>query len=128
MSVSVAARPERNVPVLRYIDIVLIVVAAPIMLLIGVSAPGYLAGGAAWVALRAAGVGVERMAQSTTDAGRAIGIRLGFMLARLFLLALTVILVRQSSGRGAGLAALVVVVAAFTVGLGISAAFRPRSR
>ena len=115
-------------PVLRYIDIVLIVVAAPIMLLIGVSAAGYLAGAAAWIVLRAVGVGVEHAAESTTDAGRQIGLRLGYMLARLFLLAITVILVRKSYGQGAGLAALAVIVGAFTVYLGLSAAFRPRSR
>lgn len=128
MSVSVAARPERNLPVLRYIDIVLLVVAAPIMLLIGVSAAGYLAGSAAWIVLRVAGAGAERLAEGSPDAGRAIGIRLAFMLGRLFLLALTVILVRQASGQGAGLAALAVVVFAFTVALGLSAAFRPRAR
>ncbi len=128
MSVSVGAQPERNMPVLRYIDVVLLVVAAPIMLLIGVSAAGYLAGSAAWIVLRAIGVGAEHLAEGSADAGRAIGIRLGFMLARLFLLAITVILVRKSDGQGAGLAALVVVVAAFTIGLGLSAAFRPRAR
>lgn len=115
-------------PVLRYLDIVLIVVAAPILLLIGASATGYLAGAGAWTVLRVLGLGAERLAEGTGDAGRAIGIRLGFMLARLFLLALTVILVRKSSGQDAGLAALLVVVGAFTLYMGISAAFRPRTR
>jgi hypothetical protein len=115
-------------PVLRYIDVVLIVVAAPILLLIGVSATGYLAGAGAWIVLRLLGAGTERLAEGTTDAGRQIGIRLGFMLARLFGLALTVILVRKSSGQGAGLAALVVIVAAFTIYIGLSAAFRPGTR
>jgi hypothetical protein len=115
-------------PVLRYIDIVLIVVAAPILLLIGVSPSGYLAGGVAWIVLRVVGVGAEHLAEGMSDQGRAIGIRLGFMLARLFLLALAVILVRQHSGQGAGLAALCVIVFAFTVSLGLSAATRPRSR
>ena len=115
-------------PVLRYLDIVLIVVAAPILLLIGVSASGYLAGAAAWTVLRVVGLGAERLAEGTGDAGRAIGIRLGFMLGRLFLLALTVILIRKSSGQDAGLAALLVVVGAFTLYMGLSAAFRPRTR
>lgn len=125
---SVAAADERNLPVLRHLDIVLIVVAAPILLLIGVSATGYLAGAAAWTVLRVLGLAAERLAEGSQDAGRAIGIRLGFMLARLFLLALTVILVRRSSGQDAGLAALLVVVGAFTLHMGISAAFRPRTR
>ncbi|MEO6857037.1 MAG: hypothetical protein ABI323_00380 [Solirubrobacteraceae bacterium] len=114
--------------VLRYIDIVLLVVAAPIMLLIGVSATGYLIGGGAWIVLRVVGIGVERAAGATTEANRQIAIRMAYMLGRLFALAITVILVRKSDGQGAGLAALVVVVFAFTIALGLSAATRPRSR
>ena len=48
--------------VLRYFDVVLLVLAAPIMLLIGVPAGGYLIGAGAWIVLRAVGVGVERYA------------------------------------------------------------------
>jgi hypothetical protein len=116
------------VALLRYFDVALLVVAAPIMLLIGVPAAGYLVGAGAWIALRAAGIAVERVADAVRDARQQIGLRLGYMLGRLFLLALAVILVRQSSGRDAGLAALAVVVFAFTVALVISAVTRPRSR
>ncbi len=127
LSVSTVPTPVRNVLLLRYFDVVLIVVAAPIMLLIGVSPAGYLAGGGAWIVLRGAQVGVDRLAEATPDAARVIGLRLGFMLSRLFALALAVILVRQSDGQGAGLTALVVIVAGFTLALGISAATRGRT-
>jgi hypothetical protein len=116
------------VTVLRYLDVVLVVLAAPIMLLIGVSPAGYLIGAGVWVALRAVGVAVERYATSTRDANRAIGIRLGYMLGRLFALAIAVILVRKSDGQDAGLAALAVVVIAFTVQLAVSAITRPGTR
>jgi len=112
--------------VLRYFDVVLIVVAAPIMLLIGVPALGYALGAGPWIALRAVGVGVERAALSVHP-NKMIGIRMAYMMGRLFLLALAVILARQSGSQGDGLAALVVIVVAFTVQLGISAATRPRS-
>jgi hypothetical protein len=113
---------------LRYLDVVLLVVAAPIMILIGVSAAGYGAGAGAWIALRAIGVPVEHLAAATREPGRQIGLRLGYMLSRLFLLALAIILVRKGSGQDAGLAALVVIVFAFTVQLGTSALTRPRAR
>jgi hypothetical protein len=116
------------VAVLRYFDVVLLVVAAPIMLLIGVSAVGYGVAAGVWIALRAAGVGVEHAARSLADPRGEIGLRLGYMLARLFLLALAVILVREGSGRDAGLACLAVIVFAFTVYLAVSALTRPRSR
>ena len=112
---------------LRYFDVVLVVVAAPIMLLIGVPALGYCLGAGAWIVLRAIGVGAERMAAAATDASRQIMIRMSFMFTRLFVLALAVILARQSS-QDDGLTALVVIVFAFTIALGVSAASRPRSR
>jgi hypothetical protein len=115
------------VTALRYFDVLVLVVAAPIMLLIGVPADGYGVGAGAWIVLRAVGVGVERYAASR-DFNRMIGVRLAYMLSRIFLLALAVILVRQSDGQSSGLAALAVVVFAFTIQLVISAANRPRSR
>jgi hypothetical protein len=112
--------------VLRYLDVVLIVVAAPIMILIGVSAAGYAAGAGAWIVLRAIGIPVERFAAESTDPSRQIGIRLGYMLARLFLLALAVVFVRKGSGQDAAITALAVIVFAFTAQLALSAINRPR--
>jgi hypothetical protein len=114
-------------PALRFFDVVLLVVAAPIMLLIGVPAAGYLLGAGAWIALRALGLGTEHAASTTSDVNRQIAIRMGFMFARLFALALAVIIARQSSEHD-GLTALVIIVVAFTIALGLSAATRPRSR
>ncbi len=128
MSLSASATAESPVTVLRYFDVVLVVVAAPIMLLIGVSPAGYLIGAGAWIVLRALGVAVEHYATATADASRQIGVRLGYMLGRLFLLALAVILVRKSDGQDAGLTALVVIVVAFTVQLAVSAAGPARGR
>jgi hypothetical protein len=116
------------VSVLSFFDVVLLVVAAPIMLLIGVPAAGYGIGAGAWIVLRAVGVLVERYADGVSEFNRTIGIRLAYMLGRLFLLAIAVILVRQSDGRDAGVACLAVIVAAFTIQLALSAITRPRAR
>jgi hypothetical protein len=116
------------VNVLSYFDVILLVVAAPIMILIGVPASGYLIGAGAWIILRAIGVAVDRMATDSTAPNTAIGLRLGFMLGRLFALAIAVILVRKSDGQDAGLACLAVIVFAFTISLFTSALTRPRSR
>lgn len=118
---------EQPLTVLGYMDVVLVVVAAPIMLLIGVPAAGYCIAGGTWIALRALGVAAERFAAATPDASRQIGIRMGYMLGRLFTLAIVVILVRRSDGQDAGLTALAVVVFAFTAQLVLSAFTRPRS-
>ncbi len=117
---------ERPVFLLEYLDVVLLVLGAPIMIAIGVSATGYAIGAGAWIVLRAVGVVLERASALHRDARTEVGTRLGYMLGRLFLLALAVIVARTSGGRDAGLAALGVVVFAFTVQLFISAVNRPR--
>jgi hypothetical protein len=114
--------------VLSFFDVLVLVVAAPVMILIGVPAAGYGIGAGAWIALRAIGVGVEGVAADTTVMNRAIGLRLGFMMGRLFSLAIAVILVRKDDGQNAGLACLAVIVFAFTVQLVTSALTRPRKR
>ena len=123
-----ATEPERPVFLVAYLDVVLVVLAAPIMIAIGVSATGYGIGGGAWIALRAAGEVLERSRALQGNPRTEISARLGYMLSRLFLLALAVILARSQGGRDAGLAALVVVVVAFTVQLAVSAVARPPRR
>ncbi len=61
VSLSAPATSDSHATVLAYLDIVLLVVAAPIMLLIGVPAVGYLVGAGAWIVLRALGVAIERV-------------------------------------------------------------------
>jgi hypothetical protein len=118
---------QRPPIVLAYMDIVLLIVAAPIMLLLGVSAVGYGVAAGAWIVFRILGVGVEHYATATQDANRQIGVRMGYMLGRLFTLAIIVILLRKSDGQDAGLAALAVIVFAFTAQLFTSALSRSRS-
>jgi hypothetical protein len=101
-------------------------VAAPIMIAIGVSAAGYAVGAGAWIVLRAAGEVLERNKALHADPRTEVSVRLGYMLGRLFLLAIAVILARTQGGRDAGLAALAVIVVAFTIQLAISAITRPR--
>ena len=128
MSLSTPAANEGAVTVLAYLDVVVLVVAAPIMLLIGVPAVGYLVGAGAWIALRAAGVLVERLAAASDDPRREVSLRLGYLMGRLFMLAIAVILVRTAAGRDDGLTALAVIVFAFTTQLVITLAIRQRSR
>src|SRR5260370_15902239 len=100
--------PDSPLAPLRNVDVVLVVVAAPIMLLIGVPALGYGVGAGAWLILRAAGIGMERALGGARDQRMKISIRLGYMLGRLFLLALAVVAARTSGSKSDGVAALVV--------------------
>jgi hypothetical protein len=118
---------ERPLPaLLRYFDVVVIVVAAPIMIAIGVSSLGYAVGAGAWIVLRAVGEVLERNQALHANPRTDVSVRLGYMLSRLFLLAIAVILARTQGGRDAGLAALAVIVVAFTIQLVVSGITRPR--
>jgi len=133
LSLNASATYERGagaepVTLLRYFDVVVIVLAAPILLLIGVPAVGYGVGAGSWILLRGVGVGVERFAAATSQPNREISARLGYLLGRLFVLALAIVLVRRDAGRDDGLTALLVIVFAFTAELIISIATRPRKR
>jgi hypothetical protein len=128
VSLSAPATSDGHMAPLAYLDVALLVVAAPIMLLIGVPAVGYVVGGGAWIVLRAVGVAIERVVPSLRDPRSEITLRLGYLLGRLFLLAIAVIVVRNGAGREDGLTALVVIVFAFTMQLVLSFLTRPRSR
>ncbi len=106
----------------------LILVGAPILILMGASAVGYGVGAGAWIVLRAVGVGLDRFLAASPDARREISLRLAYLIARIFLLALAVILVRRADGQDPALTTLGVVVFGFTVALIISFLDRPRRR
>jgi hypothetical protein len=94
----------------------------------GASAVGYAVGAGAWIVLRAIGVGLDRFLAESVDARREISLRLAYLIARVFLLALAVILVRRGDGKDAALTTLGVIVFAFTVALAIGFIQRPRTR
>jgi hypothetical protein len=127
VSLSAPATSDGHTALLAYLDVALLVVAAPIMLLIGVPAVGYLAGSGAWIVLRAVGVVIDRAIPSLRDPRGEITLRLAYLLGRLFLLAIAVIVVRNGAGRDDGLTALVVIVFAFTTQLVTTFLTRPRS-
>jgi hypothetical protein len=128
VSLTASTTPEAPLPLLQYIDVVLIAAAAPIMLLIGVPAVGYLVAVGVWVLVRAVGTTIDRYVAAADNTSQALTLKLVYMIVRLFVLALTVVLVRQGAGKNDGLTALLVIVFAFTIALGLSFANRAGSR
>ncbi len=120
--------PHTPLSVKGLLDVVLLVVAAPVLLVAGVSAPAYLIAAGAWIVLRLVGVGIDRLALAIPSSRIEIGLRLAYLLGRLFGLAVMVVLLRNDDGRHAALAALLVILVAFTVELTLSVIYRPRKR
>jgi heme A synthase len=114
--------------VLRYLDLVLVVLAAPVLLLIGVPALGYGVGAGAWIVMRAVGAGVENLASRSGNVAREVTARVLFGLVRVLVLALAIILVRRNEGRSEGLTTLLVVLITFTIQFVVGIITRPRPR
>ena len=99
----------------RWLGVVLVVLAAPFVILTGLPVLGYAVGALAWIANRAIGVFVERVATGQPDVRRAVGLNLVALFARACLVGLTILAVGLAGEREDGLTAAVLVLAAFTL-------------
>ena len=99
----------------RWLDVVLVVLAAPFVVLMDLPVLGYTIGAVAWIANRLIGVGVERLAGGQQDIRRAVGMNLFALIARSWLVGLTILAVGLAGEREDGLTAAILVLAAFTL-------------
>ena len=99
----------------RWLDVVLVVLAAPFVVLMDLPVLGYAVGAAAWIANRLIGVGVEKLAGGQQDVRRAVGLNLFALIARSWLVGLTILAVGLAGEREDGLMAAILVLAAFTL-------------
>ena len=109
-----------------YADLALLVLALPLFLLAGWPLAGYAVGAGAWLLGRALQIAASRrvrLAEKRGDRRAALGIMAGATLARVWLIALAVLLVGLGE-REAGLAAALLSAALFTVYLGAQFAIR----
>jgi hypothetical protein len=106
--------PPWQAPVwVRYLDLVLLVVALPVFLLAGFPIMGWVAGAGVWLVQRGLQVYLERRAEAATDPRTVVGLLTGSMIGRGWLVALTIFGVGLGDDK-AGLAAAVLVVLLFT--------------
>jgi hypothetical protein len=109
----------------RWLDVVLVVLAAPFVVLTGLPVLGYAVGAAAWIVNRALGAFVERRAKALDDVRKAVGLNLGALIARSWLVGLTILAVGLAGEREDGLTAAVLLLAAFTLYFVTSLLLRP---
>jgi hypothetical protein len=110
--------------VLRYLDVCLVLVTAPFVLAAGMPALGYLVGAVAWILTRLGAAAAHTQALRSNDPKIRAGLQVGVMLGRVWIIALAVLLARYLGGRDDGIMAAVLVLAAFTVYLGLSFVYR----
>jgi hypothetical protein len=100
---------------LRWLDVILVVLAAPFVVLMDLPVLGYAVGALAWILNRGIGVWVERIAARQGDVRRAVGLNLGALIARSWLVGLSILAVGLAGEREDGLTAAVLLLAAFTL-------------
>ena len=114
-----------HVPVwLRWLDLVVLVIALPAFLIGGFPIAGYVVGGGAWVAQRVVQVLFARHAAASEEPRTIVGFTAASMIIRGWLVALSIFLVGLGDN-DAGLAAAILVISLFTVYFAMQFALRP---
>jgi TctA family transporter len=114
--------------VVRYLDVVVVVLAAPFVILTGAPVLGYAVGAAAWLVTRVAGVVIERAARRRRDARAVAALNLTVLLGRVWVVGLSILAVGLAADREDGLMAALLALVAFTVYLATSLIIRPLER
>jgi hypothetical protein len=114
--------------IVRYLDVAVVVLAAPFVILTGAPLLGYVVGAAAWIVTRFAAVAIERAAGRTRDARAAAALSLTVLLGRVWVVGLSILAVGLAADREDGLMAALVALVAFTVYLATSLILRPLER
>jgi hypothetical protein len=112
----------------RYMDVVLVVLAAPFVILMGAPVLGYVAGALAWIAGRVLGAVAEHHARRLANPRAIVGLNFAVLMGRAWLLGLTILLVGLEGERADGLMAALLALVAFTLYLATSLILRPLER
>jgi hypothetical protein len=114
--------------VLRYLDVIVVVLAAPFVILTGLPALGYGVGALAWIVQRVVGAAVEARMRRESDIKAQVGLGLASSLGRAWLVGLTILAVGLAGAREDGVMAAVLVLVAYTVYLVTSLALHSLER
>jgi hypothetical protein len=100
--------------VVRYLDVILVILAAPFVLLMGGPVLGYVVGAVAWISTRILGVLIERGARNRSAKAQ-VGLNFGALMGRAWILGITILVVGLTGEREDGLMAALLALVAFTV-------------
>jgi hypothetical protein len=125
-----AVAAHRGDPLLfvRYLDVALLLLAAPFVVLLEAPVLGYVVGAGVWIINRVAATTIERRAAHTEDYKTALGLNMASLVLRAWLIGLTILAVGLIADREDGLMAGITVLVAFTVYFATSLILRPLER
>ena len=123
-----AIRSSDPAAALRFLDAGLIILALPFVVVAGLPVLGYAVGAGAWIAQRIAGELVERRARAAEDPRTEIGLTVGSIIARAWLVGLAIVAVGTAGSRDDGAMAAATVLAAFSIYFAMNVLLRSLER
>jgi hypothetical protein len=112
----------------RYLDVALIVLAAPFVVLMGGPVLGYAVAGGVWIASRFIAAGIERSARKSRSPKAQVGISFGVLMGRAWVMGIAILVVGLAGEREDGLMAALLALVAFSVYLATTLIIRPTER
>jgi hypothetical protein len=111
----------------RYLDVVLVILAAPFVALLGGPMVGYVVAAAAWIFTRIVGALVERYAR-TREFKTQIALNFAVLMGRVWIVGIAIVVVGKTVDRADGLMAALLALFAFTIYLATTLVLRPTER
>jgi hypothetical protein len=105
--------------IVRYLDIVLLAIAAPVALALGAPTLGYAIGAGAWIAQRILAQADRHWIKNTRTPRAQLGLNLFEAFGRIWLLAGAIVVAGVAGGRADGLTAALVIFGAYSVAFAI---------
>ena len=116
MAVAAKAAPDsQTMPLLRYLDVAVVVLAAAPALVLGAPAFGFALGAGAWLAQRLLQSQEHRLTARIEQPRTLLGVHLFEAFGRIWLLAIAIVVAGAAGGRADGLTAAVTIFAAYSI-------------
>ena len=122
-----ALRSSDPLAPVRYLDVVVVVLAAPFVLFTGLPVLGYVVGAMLWILGRVIEAVLDARARRA-DVRAAVGLRFASMLGRTWLIGLGILAVGLAAEREDGFTAAIVCLVAYTIHLATALILRPLER
>ena len=110
---------------LRYLDVILVVLAAPIALALGAPVAGYLIGAGAWIGQRVLAQLDRRWIRRAREPRTQLGLNLFEAFGRIWLLAGAIVVAGVAAGRADGLTAALTIFGAYSVAFAVKVILGP---
>jgi peptidoglycan biosynthesis protein MviN/MurJ (putative lipid II flippase) len=114
--------------IVRYLDVILVVFAAPFVVLMGGPVLGYAVAGGTWIVTRIGFAWLERRVRESGNARAQVGVGFAVLMGRAWLMGIAILVVGLAGDREDGLMAALLALVAFSVYFATQLIIRPMER